>query len=122
MPEAAFGNLDLLIGVVQIGFDTLVLVSDGLNLCPCFVNLVREGQRMLAQLAIGCLQFGLFLFQQPFCGQSGAPFFCQFVRKAHARSPTCRIVIVSPSGIVVNKRLRPLKIPAQRRSIARAIP
>ncbi len=122
MPEPTFGNLDLLIGLIQIGFDALVLVADGLHLGPRLMDLMRQGKRMLTQLAIGGLQFGLFLFQQAFSGQSGAPFFCQFIREAHARAPTCRIVIVPQSGIVVNKRLRPQKIPVQSRSIAKAIP
>jgi hypothetical protein len=86
------------------------------------MNLMREGKRMLAQFAIGGLQFGLFLFQQAFGGQSGPPFICQFVGEAHACPPTCRIVMTSPSGIVVNKRLKPLKICSQSRSIAKAIP
>jgi hypothetical protein len=46
------------------------------------VDLVAEGARMKAKLAVGVLQFGLFLFQQTFGGQSRAPFLRQLVRQA----------------------------------------
>jgi chromate reductase len=56
------------------------------------VYLVRQGARVLAQLAIGGVQFRLFLFQQALGGEARAPFLCQLVGKAHAHPPPCLTV------------------------------
>jgi hypothetical protein len=92
-------------GLGKIGFDALILVAHLGHLGAGLVDLVAEGARMKAKLAIGVPQFGLFLFQQTFGGQSRAPFLRQLVREGHARPPPRRIVVGPQSGIVVKNGL-----------------
>ncbi len=84
VPEATFRDLDLLMGRAQVGFDTPVLILDRLDLRAGFVNFVRKGLGMAAQLAVGGEELGLLEFQQTFRGQPGTAFIGQFVGKAHA--------------------------------------
>jgi len=122
MPKAPFGDLDLFMRDAEVGFDAHVLVAHGLHFGAGVVDLVRQGPRVVSQLAVGGLQFRLFLFQQPFGGQSGTPFLCQLVGKRHAHPPTCRTVFGPQSGIVVNSRLTRVGIARQSASMAIAMP
>ncbi len=75
MPQAALGNLKVFIGHVEIGFNPLVFIQNILHLGAGLNNLIRQLKRVIAKLAIGRLQLGLFLFKQAFRRQPRAAFF-----------------------------------------------
>ena len=86
VPQPPLGDLDLLVGVQEVGFYPLVLAEHGLDDGAGLDNLFGERQRVLVQLAIGCVKLGLFLFQQPFGRKARAPFFEKFVGEVHRRT------------------------------------